>query len=166
MVKYYIDKLGLKEHPEGGYFKEIYRASEFISISNLPERYSDKRSLSTSIYFLLDGYQKSTFHKIKSDEIWHFYDGSPVRIFIINPDGDLSEIIIGRNLDRNESFQCIVEKNCWFCAEVCDKESFALIGCTVAPGFEFQDFELGVKSDLIVKFPRYKDLIENFTRCP
>jgi hypothetical protein len=99
-VKYYISKIGLEMHPEGGYFKEIYRSGENIIPENLPERYEGGRNFSTSIYFLLEGNQKSNFHRIRSDEIWHFYDGSPVRIYIIGNNGKLEEKVIGRNFEN------------------------------------------------------------------
>ena len=83
-AKYYIDKLKLIPHPEGGYYKEIYRSGEFISIKGLPKRYNSKRVFSTSIYFLLEGKQISRFHRLKSDEVWHFYDGNPVVLYILN----------------------------------------------------------------------------------
>jgi hypothetical protein len=162
-VKYYINKLNLKVHPEGGFYNEVYRAGEIIEPSGLPSRYTGKRNFSTSIYFLLEGDQKSCFHKLKSDELWHFYDGSPVRIYIINQAGELSELVIGENLEKGELFQGVIIKNSWFAAEVVSKDSYSLIGCTVTPGFEFEDFELGKRSDLLSKYPSHRALIEKFT---
>lgn len=163
-AKYYINKLKLISHPEGGYFREVYRSGEFIEIDNLQNRYKTKRAFSTSIYFLLDGKQISSFHKLNSDETWHFYDGSPVKIVIINKNGKLAEKILGKNLDQEEQIQFTIKKNNWFAAEVINKNSFSLIGCTVAPGFEFDDFQLAKREMLIKDFPEYKKLIIHFTK--
>ncbi len=156
--------LQLKLHPEGGYYKEVYRAGELILPDGLPGRYDKPRAFSTSIYFLLEGKQFSAFHRLKTDELWHFYDGSSLRIYMINEENNLHEIILGKDLNNREKFQAVIKKNSWFAAELIDKNSFALIGCTVAPGFEFSDFELGKKDQLLEKYPRYKNLIEQLTK--
>ena len=159
----YIKRLNLIAHTEGGYFREIYRSSESIEKNSLPDRYGDNRSFSTSIYFLLKKEQKSLLHKLKSDEIWHFYDGSAVRVYIIDTQGKLSERLLGKDISKGESFQVIINKEQWFCAEVHDKNSFALFGCTVAPGFDFTDFELGNRKTLLQLYPEYEELIKKFT---
>ena len=158
----YIKKLQLKKHPEGGYYREVYRSGEKILSDHLPKRYKSSRNFSTSIYFLLEGNQFSAFHHLKSDELWHFYDGSDLKVYIINPEGDL---ILGK-LGRSDAaeFQIAIEKHCWFAAEVEDKKSFSLFGCTVSPGFEFEDFELGKREFLIKKFPQHNTLIKKLTR--
>ena len=122
-----------------------------------------KRNFSTSIYFLLEGNQVSKFHKLKSDEIWHFYDGSPIHLFIISPDGKLQEKILGRNLETGALPQIVIEKGNWFGAKIQEKESFTLIGCTVSPGFDFEDFELAERQKLLNEYPRHKTLIEELT---
>jgi len=160
---FYIEKLKLIPHPEGGYFREVYRSEESIYQEALPKRYSGNRSFSTSIYFLLKGEQISHLHKLKSDEAWHFYDGSSIRLIIINGDRKLSEIILGREIEKGELLQYIINKSQWFCAEVVDKKSFSLIGCTVSPGFDFSDFELGKRESLVKLFPECKGLIYKFT---
>ena len=109
-VKFYIEKLELNKHPEGGYFKEIYRSDEFILKENLPGRYSGKRNISTSIYFLLDEENISLFHKIKSDETWHFYDGSTIKIYTLQNGGELKINLLGKNLNDGESLQVLIEK--------------------------------------------------------
>jgi uncharacterized protein len=162
-VKYYIDKLELVKHPEGGYFKEVYRSAEHYYTEGLPERYGGDRSFSTSIYFLLEGRQVSRFHKLKSDEIWHFLDGSPSRIYLLDRNGNLSEIVLGKNLNSGEMLQVVIEKENWFAAEVKEKDSFSLVSCTVAPGFDYKDFELGRRDELIRMFPGHKELIDRFT---
>lgn len=163
-AEYYVNKLKLIAHPEGGYFKEVYRSDEFIEAGCLQIRYKGKRTFSTSIYFLLEGKQISSFHKLKSDETWHFYDGSSVKIFIINEKGELIEKLLGKNLEKGEEIQFTIEKNNWFAAEVINKDLFSLIGCTVAPGFEFDDFQLAKREDLVDAFPEHKKLIERFTK--
>jgi hypothetical protein len=163
-AKYYIDKLKLQKHPEGGYFNEIYRSDEIFTASVLPERYMGNRAFSTSIYFLLDGKDISAFHKLQSNEIWHFYDGCPVRVSIITPLQTLEERVLGNNLDGNENLQTVINKHSWFGAELLDKSSFSLIGCTVSPGFDFQDFEMGKRNHLLEKYPQFSSTILRLTK--
>lgn len=162
-AKYWIEKLKMDPHPEGGYFKEVYRADEQYKGEYLPERFGGDRSHGTSIYFLLVGEQVSKFHRIKSDEIWHFYEGSPVKIYSITPNGNLNEVVVGRDPDKGESLQAVINKGDWFGAEVLDKNSYSLCGCTVAPGFHFEDFELADRDSLIKEFPQHSRLIETLT---
>lgn len=157
---YYIRKLQLKKHPEGGYFREIYRAGGTVLI-DLPNK-KVKKNFSTAIYFLLEGRQFSAFHKLDADETWHFYDGSSVKIYIIDSDGKFAEIVLGKKTEMGEVFQATIKKNNWFAAEVLSKRSFAFVGCTVAPGFDFSDFELGRRDKLIKLFPQHKLLFEKF----
>lgn len=156
--------LNLVPHPEGGYFKEVYRSEEKLSKDSLPERYNSARSISTSIYFLLEGEQVSMFHKIRSDETWHFYDGSVVKIYILANDGQISEILLGKNLEDMEFHQVTIKRNSWFGAEVLDKNSYALLGCTVAPGFDYDDFELGNRDLLLSLYPHHEKIIRKFTK--
>jgi uncharacterized protein len=161
-AKQYIKQLQLKKHPEGGYFKEVYRSVERILPTHLPKRYKSSRSFSTSIYFLLEGQQFSSFHLLRSDELWHFYDGSAVLLYTINQKGKLSIKKLGRGM--NSELQLVIEKQNWFAAEVEEKKSFALFGCTVSPGFDFDDFELGKRNDLLQKFPQHSALIKRLTK--
>lgn len=158
-AKQYIKQLDLKKHPEGGYFKEVYRSGEIILPEHLPNRYKKFRNFSTSIYFLLEGKQFSSFHRLQSDELWHFYDGSTVLVYIIDDAGNLSVIKLGKGYQ----FQIIIEKQNWFAAEVENKKSFSLFGCTVSPGFEFEDFEPGKRKTLIKDFPQHGTLIKRLT---
>ena len=160
---YYIEKLKLMKHPEGGYYNEIYRSDEIFSASVLPERYIGDRVFSTSIYFLLEGKQYSAFHKLQSDEIWHFYDGCPIRIYTITPEQKLEENILGDDIDKNENRQVVIQKNSWFAAELVSKTTFGLMGCTVSPGFDFRDLEIGKRDHLLKKYPEYKDVIIKLT---
>ncbi len=163
-AQYYISKLQLAPHPEGGYFKEIYRSSEIYEEEYLPERYSGKRNFATSIYFMLAGNDVSNFHCLKSDEIWHFYDGSSIVIYLLNKMEGLKKITLGKNLINDEVYQTTIKRGDWFAAELKDKNSFSLIGCTVSPGFDFKDFELAKRNFLSELFPGYESLIKRFTK--
>lgn len=159
-----IEQLRLMPHPEGGYFKEIYRSKEFIGKESLPIRFESARTLSTSIYYMLTENDISLFHKIQSDEIWHFYKGTTIIIHQISSDGIYTEFKLGSNLGAGELPQIIIKNNNWFAAEVKDKNSFGLVGCTVSPGFDFKDFELAERYTLIEKFPEHEKLIKKFTK--
>lgn len=159
----YIELLNLQPHPEGGFYREVYRSDEIISRNFLPIRFDNDHNISTSIYFLLDGNQISKFHRLKSDEIWHFYDGCSVIIYIIDENGNLSSVTLGANLQIGECFQTVIKRNHWFAAELLNKNSFCLVGCVVAPGFDFKDFELARREVLIKNFPQHTKLIEKFT---
>ncbi|MCX6993468.1 MAG: cupin domain-containing protein [Kiritimatiellaeota bacterium] len=164
-AKYWITKLALQPHPEGGYFREIYRATEQIAASALPTRYHGPRVFSTSIYFLLAGTQISTLHRLASDEQWHFYDGSTLLLAMIAPDGTSREVRLGRRATAGEQFQAVIPARTWMGAQLAGHRGYALIGCTVAPGFEFQDFAAGRRSDLLAQFPRHRKLITALTRA-
>jgi uncharacterized protein len=159
-----IDHLNLSRHPEGGWYREVYRSDEILPAGSLPERYNEPHSINTSIYFLLENGDFSAFHRIRSDETWHFYLGSPVIIYILSPDGKYREVILGNNLIGNQELQYTILRDCWFAAKVQTTGSFALVGCTVSPGFEFSDFELAERQQLICLFPKYEELISSLTR--
>ncbi len=161
---YWIEQFKLIRHEEGGYFREIYRSAETIPEANLPDRFDGSRAFSTSIYFLLKENDFSAFHQLKADEIWHFYAGSTLTIFAINAQGILSQIILGEDFDNGEVFQAVVPAGHWFAAKVNNPDSYALVGCTMAPGFEYQDFKLGKRKELIKEFPQHKALIDELTR--
>lgn len=163
-AEYYIENLNLTKHPEGGYYREVYRSAETINAEVLDSGMRGERNISTSIYYLLSGNDVSNFHRIKSDEIWHHYDGCPVRIFVIDQSGSIKEFLVGKNIVDGESIQLTIPKGCWFCAELVDKNSFALVSCTVAPGFDFTDFELAVREALLIEFPLHRELIIKFTK--
>jgi hypothetical protein len=163
-AKYYISKLQLLPHPEGGYYREVYRSDDVIEAGYLPKRYKTKRTSSTSIYFLLEGEQVSRLHKLNSDEIWHYYDGCPARIYNIDEKGELTEVTIGRNLEQGESLQVLIKRNTWFGAELKDKTSFCIVGCTVSPGFEFDDLELADRKKLLKLYPFHEEIIKKLTK--
>ena len=161
-AQYLKERLDLSELPgEGGYYKETYRSDKTII---LPSETDGERSISTSIYYLLDGTQFSAFHRLKSDEIWHFYIGSSITLYIINKMENLSEVKLGSNIEKGELFQIQVRAESWFAATVNDISSYALIGCTVSPGFDYLDFELGDRKKLIERYPQHRSIIEKLTR--
>lgn len=162
-VDFLIKELNLKPHPEGGYFKEIYRSSGEINSESLDSRYVGNRNYATSIYFLLTSDTFSAFHKINQDEIWHFYDGSPIKIHMISETGDYSNVIVGKNLKQGEKLQFVVPGGYWFAANVINNNDYSLVGCTVSPGFDFKDFQLADRNEFIAKFPKHKEVITNLT---
>ena len=157
-----IEKLKLIRHPEGGYYRELYRSDEVMSQQGLPGRYTGDRSFSTAIYFMLTHEDVSKFHKIKSDELWHFYTGDPLDIYLINDTGTVEIKRLGIDFTKEESPQIVIPKNHWFGAKTTGN-SYSLLGCTVAPGFDFEDFELGKREELIREFPDQKETIIQFT---
>ena len=163
-ANYFISHLQLQPHPEGGFFKETYRAEETITEEALPERFSGKRNFCTSIYYLLRHGEHSLFHRIKSDECWHFYAGETLLIHIIEPAGKYYCIKLGSNIYVGETFQFVVPAMAWFAAEPAVESSYSLVGCTVAPGFDFADFEIADKTNLLGTFPQYKEVISRLSR--
>jgi len=159
-----IQKLNLVAHPEGGYFKETYRSTGIIDTEQLPKNYDGQRNFSTSIYFLLKSNDFSAFHKINQDETWHFYEGSTVTIHQISTLGIYSKITLGSDILNKQLPQYTVPGNYWFAATVDLKDSYCLVGCTVAPGFDFNDFKLANKEELQKQFPNHKDIIKALTR--
>lgn len=155
--------MGLCPHPEGGWYKEVYRSEESIDAAGLPERFGGSRSFATSIYFLLAGDNFSAFHRIKSDELWHFYAGDGLTVQIIAPDGEQSAIRLGSRPEAGETFQGVVPAGSWFAAEPKDG-GYGRVGCTVAPGFDFTDFEMADREQLTAEFPQHAELIERMTR--
>jgi predicted cupin superfamily sugar epimerase len=154
-TRYWVDRLGLQEHLEGGYFRETYRSdAQFETERGL-------RSASTAIFYLLEKGQFSAFHRIKSDEMWHFYAGSPLAVHVI--DGDkLGTIKLGNDPGRRQSLQAVVRAGCWFAAASLGQ--YSLVGCTVAPGFDFADWEVGRRADMLKAYPRHRRVIEKYAR--
>ncbi len=165
-VSYYVDRLQLQPHPEGGYFSETYRAGERIAQPHLPARFPGDRAFSTAIYFLLEAGQFSAFHRIRSDEVWHFYAGQPLHIYVIPPDGSLEIIRLGDDLE-DSVFQAVVRAGCWFASQPASATGFSLVGCTVAPGFDFEDFEMASYAGISQLFPQHDAVIRALCRdCP
>jgi hypothetical protein len=163
-ASFWIQHLQLSRHVEGGSFKEVYRSPLKASKDCLPQTFRDTRNFSTSIYFLLEQGQFSAFHRIASDELWHFYFGHPLTIYEIEPNGKLIVHKLGNNPVNNESFQCVIKAGSWFASEVEGQGLYSLVGCTVSPGFDFEDFELADCNKLSQQFPEYAHLIRRLCR--
>jgi len=159
-TKYWIEKLSLQPHPEGGFYRETYRSSLEIT----PKGFPGNRASSTAIYFLLEGGDFSALHRLRSDEMWHFYAGSTLLLRAISHEGSATEIKLGNNPEAGEHFQAVVKAGDWFGACLQDAHSFALVACTVAPGFDFTDFELGERAGLVKAYPQHRTLIKTLTR--
>jgi len=160
---YWIRTLGLQPHPEGGYYCQTYRAD--LVLEKLPPRFSGSRPASTAIYFLLDSKNFYAFHRLQSDELWHFHLGAPLTVHVIDPDGRYSEIRLGSDPEAGEVLQAVVKAGCWFASHIRNEKSFALVGSTVAPGFDFEDFELAERDKLVEVYPQYRDVITRLTRA-
>jgi len=154
-AQYWIDQLNLQPHPEGGYYKETYRSSDESPFQG----FEGSRNISTAIYFLLEQKDKSHFHRIQSDELWFFHEGETLEIFILHED-KVEVISLGKKMNQGESLQAVIPAGLWFGARVKDQQGYALVSCTVAPGFDFRDFELGKKNELVNIFPQHKKIIE------
>ena len=161
--EYWIKNLDLLPHPEGGYYKETYRSELSINLESIEENRQGSRSLCTGIYFLLDKGNFSAFHRIKSDELWHFYAGDPITIHMIDQQGNYSAQDVGNNIDDGQVLQYLVPANTWFASEIKDDRSYALVGCTVSYGFDFNDFEMANKS-LIEEFAEHSEVLSRLIR--
>ncbi|WP_321794055.1 cupin domain-containing protein [Caballeronia sp. J97] len=153
-----IQRLKLEPHPEGGFFRETYRAKGHVMRES--ESAGATRSASTAIYFLLCDGAHSAWHRIRSDEVWHFYAGDPIDVHVLDANGTLVTHRLGNALDHPDTvFQAVVEAGDWFAAECHDAKGAALVGCTVAPGFEFSEFELAAPGTLEARYPQHRELI-------
>jgi predicted cupin superfamily sugar epimerase len=159
-----VEQFSLLPHPEGGFYRETYRSAESIGMNALPERFPGERSFSTAILFLLEKNNFSAFHRIKSDECWHFYAGQALYVHVIHPNGKYELIRLGNNTAGGETFQAVVPAGCWFASETAEGGQFSFVGCTVSPGFDFADFELADGSVLSTEFPQFEKLITRLCR--
>lgn len=149
---------------EGGYFAETYRSSESVPQAALPSRYGGDRSLGTAIYFLLTLDTFSALHRLKSDEVYHFYLGDPVMMLLLHPNGGSEVVTLGQDIEAGQRVQIVVSRGIWQGSFLQPGGSFALMGTTMAPGFAPADFELGDRSALISAYPDRQSLIERLTR--
>ncbi len=159
----WVKELNLLPHPEGGYYKETYRSKEEIDLVAIGYHESTKRNLSTGIYFLLEKENFSAFHRIKSDEMWHFYAGDPLLIHMLDEEGNYSYQKIGSKPENGEKLQFVVKAGVWFASEVAKGGDYALVGCTVSYGFDFKDFELADKT-LIDRYRQHAKLLSRLIR--
>ena len=159
-----IRHLGLLPHPkEGGYFRETYRAEENWPASALSARYGSDRRAGTAIYYLLTPATFSALHRLQSDEIFHFYLGSPVRMLQLLPSGTGRQIVLGPDVLAGQQVQVVVPRGVWQGSLLEPGGDFALLGCTVAPGFEYADYESANRAELIQRYPAFADFIERLT---
>ena len=160
---YWIDALGLKPHEEGGAYRELYRSDVTISKDLVPGGFHHDPCLSTSIFFLLEAHQFSAFHSICSDEIWHFYYGDPLIVYELSSDGHMVENLLGQDPGQGQNFQATIRAGNWFGACVAEGGQYSLVGCTVAPGFDFSDLRLAKREELINQYPLYAQIISRLT---
>ncbi len=160
-----IKLLGLKPlRPEGGCFRETYRSRESIPARNLPARYRGKRAQSTAIYFLLTPHTFSAMHRVRSDEVYHFYAGDPVELLVLPPGKRGAAYVLGNDLTGRQRPQLVIPRGAWQGARLAKGGAWALLGTTVAPGFDYADFELGRRAALARSHPAHAKLITALTR--
>lgn len=150
--------------PKEAISKEIYRSDEMIPEGALAGKYEGGRNCSTGIYFLLTSDTFSAFHQVHQDEGWHFYQGSPILLHTISPEGQYSITTIGNDILNGEVPQYYVKGGTWFGATVKNENDFSLVGCTVSPGFDFRDFVLADRRELLKTFPAHQKIIGELTR--
>jgi uncharacterized protein len=161
---FWIEKLNMQPHPEGGVFREVYRAPGKIPRSMLSADVAGDRSYSTAIQFLLRAGELSCFHRLRFDELWNFCEGEPLHLHILSPARGYDSIFLGPHAESGEVFVAVVPGGDWFAAEVGAADGYTLLSCTVAPGFEYADFEIARRSDLLREFPLHTGLITRLTR--
>jgi predicted cupin superfamily sugar epimerase len=160
-VRQLIDALGLVPHPERGHYVESYRASARVASGT----HAGERSASTAIYFLISEDEPTTYlHRLVSDEVFHLYEGGPLDVLLLAPDGSSRVARLGLDLSRGERPQVVIAAGTWFGTELAEGAPFCLIGCTVAPGFEFADFELGDAVALAARYPAERERIARMSR--
>ncbi len=160
-----IRQLGLKPHPaEGGFFLETYRSEDMIKKDALRGRYKDDKCAGTAIYYLLTSDSYSAMHRLKTDEIFHFYLGDPVTMLLLYPDGSSEVISLGQRISNGDQLQAVIPRDAWMGAFLNNGGEYALMGTTMAPGFDYDDFELGSADELIKQYPEREDLIRRLTR--
>lgn len=163
-IKELVEKFQLQPHPEGGYFREVYRSELFVKHPNMPQDSDTLRRSCSLIYFLLSGDSFSAFHRVKwTDEIWHLYAGGSVELHVIDPLGNHSQKTITTN-PRDGEPAAVIPAGCWQAARIVSSDDWALCGCSVAPGFEFEDFDMPPRKDLLEIFPQHADTINALTR--
>lgn len=158
----WIAALDLRPHPEGGAYRETWRSAERVGPETLPARFGGDRALGTAIVYLLRAGERSRFHRLRADELWHLYDGGPLDLHLL-ADGRHEVRRLGRDPSAGERPQLLIPHGTWFAAEPASGARFALAGCTVSPGFEFADWELGRRAELLAAHPGARDVIERYT---
>lgn len=161
---YWIQHLKLERHPEGGAYARVYTSGLLLKQISLPKGFKGTRPVCTHIYYLLQQNEFSAFHRIRSDELWHFYDGDALKIYELDKDGSLTEHVLGLEIEDGQIPFCVIKTGNWFAAELLPNSDYALVGCTVSPGFDFGEFELAEKEKLILQYTQHKELIRRLTK--
>ncbi|MFZ4480290.1 MAG: cupin domain-containing protein [Rhodoferax sp.] len=160
----YVQTLRMQAHPEGGFYKETYRSAQMMEVPAAADGTSVTRSVSTGIYFLMEQGNFSAFHRIRSDEMWHFYAGQALEVLELQASGELTSTRLGADIVRGDLHQYVVRAHTWFASRVADGGAFSLVGCTVAPGFDFADFCLADRAVLLEIYPQHGEIIKALTR--
>lgn len=161
-----IQLLRLEEHPEGGFFRQTYKSYENIPKEVLPARYGSQRCYGTSIYYLLTKDTCSRLHRVASDETFHFYFGAPVEMLLLFPGARAERVTLGHNILNREQPQFTVPQDIWQGSKLKldpDYLDYALLGTTVSPGFEYDDFELAKRADLLSEYAEFEQDILSLT---
>ncbi|XJS11737.1 cupin domain-containing protein [Aerococcaceae bacterium WGS1372] len=153
-IKYY----NMEGHREGGFYYQNLKSNQTIVNEE-----GNERALYTSIYFLLTDTNPSRFHRLKADEVWYYHYGQALIVHMITPEGNYETITLGSNIERGEVLQAVVPKGTIFGSTIETEDSYALVSCMVSPGFEYEDFELFQRDDLLSKYPEHHDIIERLT---
>ncbi len=156
---YWIAHLQLLPHPEGGYYKEVFRSAQSVNRLHQP---AVVKQACTSIYYLLEGKDFSAFHQLASDEIWYFHTGDPLLIYAINNDGELTTHELSDT--STGSLSIVIEPGIWFAAETTAEDGFSLVSCAVAPGFDFNEFEMAGKENMLSLYAKHEELIARLCR--
>lgn len=156
--KDWVNNLQMQKHPEGGFYKEIYRSTNQFT----PKEIGDCRNYATSILFLLNKGDVSHFHQIKSDEIWYYHTGASCLIHVINVNGELITYKLGLDFQNGEVLQLVVPAGCIFASE--SSGDYSLVGCMVSPGFDFSDFKLFTTKELVNLYVHHEKIIKKFTK--
>ncbi len=161
---YWKERLQLQQHPEGGAYRRTFSSSVTAAAGSLPTVFKGMRHYSSAIFFLLEYGNFSAFHRLHSEEMWHFYTGYSLTIYEIAKSGRLLIHTLGSDFEAGERFQVLIPAGSWFGSRVEQTEGFALVGCTVTPGFDFSDFELASRAELVHAYPQHATLIRELTR--
>ena len=162
-IEYLVQHLDLQAHPEGGFYAPAFRSEQVLDTTTLNGSWKRPRTLYSSIFFLLTANHHSSWHRIASDEIWHLYEGDDICVHILHPDGSYSQERLSNKVGK-EKFSAIVKAGCWFASHCEGALGYSLSGCTLAPGFDFEDFELGNTQELIKVYPEYAEIIKKYAK--
>ena len=163
-VKHIVERFGMNPHPEGGFFREVYRSAIDVEHPAIPKGHGKSRSGGTLIYFLLAEDQFSAFHRVKwTDELWHLYAGGPLELHVIDSDDGYVRRVLTTDLERGEP-TALVEAGHWQAARLAPNVGWAFGGCTVSPGFEFDEFEMPPAEELIARHSQHAGVIRALTR--